>query len=102
MTTVRQNITYFVLNSLILLAILPTTRTRTPSRATATRWYQFRKKSGATAPNRAIVPLDDVKMMHEGRATLGHAADIHANHVIPEEEEAAEISSENHPQYAKN
>ena len=43
---------------------------RTPSRATLTRWQRFRKKSGATAPNRATVPLDDVNIMHEGRATL--------------------------------
>ena len=69
-TTVRQNIAHLVLNSIILLEIPPTTRTRTPSRATLTRWQRFRKKSGATAPNRATVPLDDVEMMHEGRATL--------------------------------
>ena len=65
MTTVRQNITHFVLNSLILLAIPPTTRTRS---ACSAGWRE-----------------DDAR----GR---GH----------PEEEEAAEISSENHPQRAKN
>ena len=38
---------------------------------------------------KAATPLDDVEMMHEGK---GHAADIHANHVVPDEEEEAEKS----------
>ena len=94
MTTVRQNIAHLVLNSIILLEIPPTTRTRTPSRATLTRWQRFRKKSGAK-PSDCSAGWREVDARGQG-----HAADIHANH-DPEEEEATEISSEIHPKIPK-
>ena len=73
------------------MSIPPTTRTRTPSRAVP----EEKRRHGAK-------PSDcSAGWRGDDARGQGHAADIHANHVIPEEEKAAEISSEIHPKIPK-